>query len=267
MSAPLMFPNFDPVAVSIGPFALRWYALAYIAGLVIGWRMLRRQVRRDPEVAQPEQADDYLTWATVGVVLGGRLGYVMFYQPSVFLASPLSIVEVWHGGMSFHGGVIGVGVATWLFCQQNRLNLLGFADRVAMVAPVGLGLGRVANFINGELWGRAAPDWLPWRMIFPGSGDLVARHPSQLYEAFMEGVVLFLVLRVAGGHESVRRRFGTLTGLFLIGYATARTIGEFFRQPDPFLNFLWGGATMGQLLSAPMGLAGLLLIWIASRRA
>jgi len=266
MSAPLQFPNFNPVIVSLGPFALRWYAVAYIAGLVIGWRMLRRLVTKTPAVATPLQADDFLTWATLGVVIGGRLGYVLFYQPAAFFSSPLTILQVWHGGMSFHGGMLGVASAIVLFCRLNKINILGFADRMAMVAPVGLGLGRVANFINGELWGRPAPDWLPWRMIFPGSGDGVPRHPSQLYQALMEGLILFVVMQIFGRQQSIRQRFGMLTGIFLLGYGTARIIGEFFRQPDPFLGFLWAGATMGQLLSAPMAMAGIVLISLAVRR-
>jgi len=267
MSAPLQFPNFDPVIFHVGPyFALRWYAVAYIVSLVAGWRMLRRFVARSPAVATALQADDFLTWATLGVVLGGRLGYVLFYQPATFLAAPLTIFQVWHGGMSFHGGMLGVAVAIVLFCRLNKINLLGFADRVAMVAPLGLGLGRIANFINGELWGRPAPDWLPWRMIFPGSQDGVPRHPSEIYQAIMEGLILFIVVQVAGARESVRARFGLITGIFLVGYAVARIIGEFFRQPDAFLGFLWAGATMGQLLSVPMAIAGLALIVLARRQ-
>jgi phosphatidylglycerol:prolipoprotein diacylglycerol transferase len=166
----LLFPAFDPVIVQIGPFGIRWYALAYIVGLVLGWRLMRRLVQWSPVVATAEQVDDFLTWATLGVVLGGRLGYVLFYQPSVYFAHPLQIFEVWHGGMSFHGGAIGVAVAITLFCRRNGIRLLEFADRVAVCAPIGLGLGRIANFINGELWGRPAPDWLPWAMIFPTVG-------------------------------------------------------------------------------------------------
>ncbi len=260
MSAPLLFPEFNPAIFTIGPFALRWYALAYITGLVVGWRMARRLVLKTPVVATALQVDDFLTWATLGVILGGRLGYVLFYQPSIYFHAPLSIFEVWHGGMSFHGGMLGVAIALWWFCRLNKIPLLGFADRIAMVAPVGLGLGRVANFINGELWGRAAPDWLPWRMIFPGGGD-VARHPSEIYQALMEGLILFIVMQVLGRREALRERMGFLTGVFLVGYAIARIIGEFFRQPDPFLGFLWEGATMGQLLSVPMLVFGAVLIW------
>ena len=258
----LLFPQFDPVLLRIGPLAIRWYALAYIAGLLIGTWLVRKLVQRRPAVALPDQVSDFLTWATLGVVLGGRLGYVLFYQPSRFLARPWEIFEVWGGGMSFHGGMLGVTVAIVLFCRRQRIPVLGFADRIAVAAPIGLFLGRVANFINGELWGREAPDWLPWAMIFPTGGD-VPRHPSQLYQALMEGLLLFVAMLALARSERIRERYGALTGLFLCGYAVARTVGELFRQPDPFLGFLFAGATMGQLLSLPMFLAGLVLIFRA----
>jgi phosphatidylglycerol:prolipoprotein diacylglycerol transferase len=260
--AVLLFPDFDPVALQIGPLAIRWYALAYIAGILLSWRLLRRLVVRAPPVATTLQVDDFVSWATLGVVVGGRLGYCLFYQPSVYLADPVSILKVWTGGMSFHGGMLGVAIAVVWFCRHHRISVLGFADRLAVCAPIGLGLGRVANFINGELWGRPAPNWLPWAMIFPRAG-LVPRHPSQIYQALMEGLLLFLLLFLLSRREAIRARFGTLTGIFLIGYAVARIIGETFREPDAFLGFLWFGATMGQLLSIPMLLAGL---WLVLRR-
>jgi phosphatidylglycerol:prolipoprotein diacylglycerol transferase len=263
----LLFPQFDPVIIQVGPLAIRWYALAYITSLVLGWRLVRRFALLAPLVATPLQVDDFLTWATLGVVLGGRLGYVLFYQPVVYFTHPTLILAVWEGGMSFHGGMLGVAIAIIVFCRRNGIPLLGFADRIAIVAPIGLGLGRVANFINGELWGRPAPDWVPWAMKFPRAPDCpafpdlcVARHPSQLYEALMEGVVLFAVVFVLSRREGLRARFGLLTGIFLVGYAIARIIGEYFREPDAFLGFLAFGTTMGQLLSIPMLLAGLWLI-------
>jgi phosphatidylglycerol:prolipoprotein diacylglycerol transferase len=255
----LLFPQFDPVIVQIGPFGIRWYALAYIAGLVLGWRLARHLVRLPPAVATPVQVDDFLTWATLGVVLGGRLGYVLFYQPQFYLAHPAMILAVWEGGMSFHGGALGMTIAIVWFCRRNRIPLLGFADRVAVCVPIGLGLGRIANFINGELWGRPAPDWLPWAMIFPSVGP-EPRHPSQLYQALLEGLVLFVVMLALSRQEKLRARFGWLTGAFLVGYGFARIIGEFFRQPDIFLGYLLAGATMGQLLSIPMVIAGAWLI-------
>jgi len=255
----LLFPQFDPNIVQVGPFAIRWYALAYIAGLVIGWRLLRHLVRLTPPVATPVQADDFLTWATLGVVLGGRLGYVLFYQPGVYLAHPLMIFAVWEGGMSFHGGALGVTIAILWFCRRNAIPLLGFADRVTVCVPIGLGFGRVANFINGELPGRLAPDWLPWAMIFPAVGP-EPRHPSQIYEALLEGLVLFIVMFALSRRESIRARFGCLSGAFLVGYGLMRITGEFFRQPDPFLGFLAFDSTMGQLLCIPMLIAGAWLI-------
>jgi phosphatidylglycerol---prolipoprotein diacylglyceryl transferase len=260
----LLFPGFDPVLIQVGPLAIRWYALAYITALVVGWRLVRRLATRSPAVATPLQVDDFLTWATLGVVIGGRLGYVLFYQPGRFLAHPLEILQVWTGGMSFHGGMLGVAVAIAWYCRREHIPILGFADRISVVAPMGLGLGRIANFINGELWGREAPDWLPWAMIFPGGGP-VPRHPSQIYQALMEGLILFIITWTLSRRESVRARFGMLTGVFLAGYAIARSVGELFRQPDAFLGFLIAGATMGQLLSVPMLVAGIFLI-VWSRR-
>ena len=260
----VLFPQFDPVLIQVGPLAIRWYALAYITSLLIAWRLVRGLAARKPAVATTLQVDDFLTWATLGVVLGGRLGYVLFYQPSRFLAAPWQILEVWQGGMSFHGGMLGVAIAVIWYCRSQGIPVLGFADRIAVVAPLGLGLGRIANFINGELWGRPAPDWLPWAMIFPTGGP-VPRHPSQLYQALLEGAVLLTVMVLLGRRDKVRERFGLLTGVFLAGYAVARITGEFFRQPDAFLanqGFLFAGATMGQLLSIPMLLAG---IWLIAR--
>ncbi len=261
----LMFPQFDPVLLRVGPFAIHWYAIAYIASLLIGWRVVRRLVTLPPLVAKPEQVDDFLTWATLGVVLGGRLGYVFFYQPLNFLTHPWQIVEVWQGGMSFHGGMLGVGVAIYFYCRRQQIPILGFADRIATIAPLGLGLGRVANFINGELWGRPAPAWLPWAMIFPTGGP-IPRHPSQLYEALLEGVLLLTIMALFARRPGVRNRFGLLTGIFLIGYGMARITAECFREPDAFLGFFPFGTTMGQLLSIPMLFAGLGLVLYARRR-
>ena len=260
----LLFPQFDPVVVHLGPFGIRWYALAYIVGLVLGWRLLRVVVRKAPPVATSVQADDFLTWATLGVVLGGRLGYVLFYQPGQYLTDPAKIFAVWQGGMSFHGGALGVAISIVWFCRRNAIPLLGFADRVAVCVPIGLFFGRIANFINGELWGRRAPDWLPWAMIFPNGGP-DARHPSQIYEALLEGVVLFLVMLALSRRETLRARFGWLTGAFLVGYAIARGTCEFFREPDEFLRYInshFGGVTMGQLLCIPMLAVG---VWLMLR--
>jgi len=247
------------VLLHLGPISIRWYALAYIVGLVAGWRLMRRLVTWSPVAGSPLDVDDFLTWATLGVVLGGRLGYILFYQPSLYLSHPASILEVWHGGMSFHGGALGVILALLLFVWKRRLPLLLFGDRLCTVVPIGLGLGRIANFINGELWGRAAPVSLPWAMIFPDV-DRVPRHPSELYQALLEGLLLFCVMIAAARQARVRARPGMLCGLFLAGYAVARMIGEMFRQPDAFLGFLAFGVTMGQILSIPMLIVGLGLI-------
>ena len=255
----LPLPAIDPIIIQYGPIAIRWYALAYIGGLVLGWRIVRHLVLRPPVVTTALLVDDFLTWATLGVVLGGRLGYVLFYQPGRFLAAPLEIFAVWQGGMSFHGGMLGVTIALLWFCKRNSIPIFAFADRIAVVAPIGLGLGRLANFINGELWGREAPDWLPWAMIFPTGGP-VLRHPSQIYQALLEGLVLGLITFTLSRRDAILARPGTLAGVFLIGYGLARIIGEFFRQPDAFLGFLAGGITMGQILSVPMVLAGAWLI-------
>lgn len=260
----LLFPQFDPVLVHLGPLAIRWYALSYIVGIVLGVFILRRLVRLVPRVATVEQADDFLGWVTLGVLLGGRLGYVLFYQPDAYLAHPLTILQVWKGGMSFHGGALGVIVAMALFTRRYKINFLAFSDRVTVAVPVGLGLGRIANFINGELWGREAPDTLPWAMIFPNGGP-IPRHPSELYEALTEGLLLFLIMFAVSRKQSVRERPGFLAGLFLAGYACARSFCEFFREPDSFLGFLPGGVTMGQVLCIPMLLAGIALMVHARR--
>jgi len=258
------FPMIDPVLVEIGPFAIRWYALAYIAGILLGWRLARVLVQRPPKAATPEQVDEYITWVTLGIILGGRLGYVLFYRPGYYITAPWEALYLWHGGMSFHGGALGVIVATFLFARRNGLDWVAFADRVVCVVPIGLFLGRCANFINGELWGRVAPD-VPWAMVFPTGGP-EPRHPSQLYQAFLEGICLFALLMILARSERIRARPGVLSGAFLAGYGVARIIGEFFRQPDAHLGFLFAGATMGQLLSLPMVLVGAWLILRAKER-
>jgi phosphatidylglycerol---prolipoprotein diacylglyceryl transferase len=254
----LHFPDIDPVAIKIGPLAVRWYALAYITGIVIGWRYVRKIAASAPKIMTETQVDDLVVWCTLGIVLGGRLGYVLFYQPSAYLADPLQIVAVWRGGMSFHGGLVGVVTALLLFCWRNKLAFRMVGDAVCCAVPIGLFFGRLANFVNGELFGR--PTGLPWGMIFPHGGP-EPRHPSQLYEAFLEGVVLFTLLfflRRAG----LRNRPGFIAGAFLIGYGLARITVEFFREPDSFLGFLVLGMTMGQILSIPVILYG---AWLMSR--
>jgi phosphatidylglycerol:prolipoprotein diacylglycerol transferase len=287
----LPFPNISPelFSISIGglTFALRWYALAYIAGMMIGWRLVLHAIATPRLWASSapmtaEQVERLLTWVILGVILGGRLGFVLFYQPGYYLSHPLEVLMVWQGGMSFHGGFMGVVVASYLFFRSEKIPLLPAADLLALAAPPGLLLGRIANFINAELWGR--PTEMPWAVAFPGDAaqycpdvlGVCARHPSQLYEAGLEGLLLgaallWLVYRRNWLHQS-----GQVMGLFFAGYGAARFFVEFFRQPDaqfqspgnPLgLAFHAGGygLTMGQTLSLPMIIVGLVLIWWARR--
>lgn len=260
----LTFPAIDPVLVEIGPFAIRWYALAYIFGLFGGVWYARRLVMQPPALMKPSQLDDFFIWALVGIVLGGRLGYVLFYKPAYYFANPAEILMTWEGGMAFHGGLLGVIVAIILFARRSGVDKWYIADNVGCAVPIGLFLGRLANFINGELYGRTAPD-VPWAMAFPGGG-LLPRHPSQLYEAFLEGLVLFIVLHLLWRNEAVRSRPGVLTGCFCAGYGLARFIVEFFREPDRHLGFIASSVTMGQILSVPMILFGAWVIWRAYQR-
>lgn len=255
------FPAIDPVAISLGPFAIRWYALAYIVGLLIGWRYCLALAGRPPHLVARQDVDDFLVWATLGVVLGGRIGYVLFYKPGYYIYHPIEALYVWHGGMSFHGGALGVTIAIILFTRARQISLFAFSDIITEAIPIGLFFGRIANFINGELYGR--PTNVAWAMIFPNGGP-VPRHPSQLYEAVCEGVLLFLLL-FAAERLYARQRPGIVTGLFLAGYAVARMSGELFREPDAQLGFLIFGTTMGQLLSVPLLIAGILIIVWAVR--
>lgn len=260
----LPFPAIDPVLIELGPFAIRWYALAYIAGILLGWRYMRRLVANDRlwgATPRPQQIDidDFVIWATLGIILGGRIGYVLFYSLEFYLLHPEEILAVWSGGMSFHGGFLGVVVAMVIFARRRGLSVLTFFDLSGAAAPIGLFFGRIANFINGELWGR--PTDVPWAMVFPTGGD-EPRHPSQLYEAALEGVVLFLLVRLATHRYGSLKRPGLTAGLFAAGYGLARFTVEFFRMPDAHIGFLAGGLTMGMLLSLPMILAGLgLALW------
>ena len=263
MTFAIPFPSIDPILIQVGPLAIRWYALAYILGLLGAWRYVRALARKQPAAAGDRDVDDFLVWATIGVVIGGRLGYVLFYKPGYFLDYPLAVFQVWQGGMSFHGGFLGVVVAGMLFLRRRGIPMLPFGDLLACAAPIGLFLGRLANFVNGELFGRVSD--APWAVVFPRGGPM-ARHPSQLYEAALEGIVLFVLLNLLWRCEPVRRRSGTLIGVFVLGYAVARSVVELFRQPDTHLGFLLGGTTMGQWLSVPMALAGLALIVYAKPR-
>ncbi|PWS36921.1 prolipoprotein diacylglyceryl transferase [Falsiroseomonas bella] len=259
----IAFPAIDPVALEIGPFQLRWYALAYIGGIVLGWWLARRLCALPPAAATREEVDDAVTWITLGIILGGRLGYVLFYRPGYYITAPWEALYVWHGGMSFHGGMLGVVIALLWFTRRRGLDPFLLADRVVTVVPIGLFLGRLANFANGELWGRVSD--VPWAMVFPHGGP-EPRHPSQLYQAFLEGICLFTLLMVLVRIPAIRARPGLLSGVFLVGYGVARLVGEIFRQPDAHLGFLFAGITMGQLLSLPMIAAGAWLILRARSR-
>ncbi len=253
----LTYPVIDPVIVHIGPLAIRWYGMMYLLGFVGGWLVIRHLARLRSLPLVTEELSDLLFYCVFGVILGGRLGYVLFYNAAYYMHHPLEVFAVWEGGMSFHGGLLGVVVATVIYCRRKRIEILPAGDILVTASTIGLGLGRVGNFINAELWGRVTD--VPWGMVFPGAG-LEPRHPSQLYEALLEGPVLFTVLwvlhrrRAAGGVPFFV--FFLLYGLFRFGV-------EFFRQPDAHLGFLWGGATMGQLLCLPMiifGLGGLVVL-------
>ncbi|MFP7569824.1 prolipoprotein diacylglyceryl transferase [Marivita sp. S2033] len=293
MSSGLPFPDISPELFSISlfgiDFALRWYALAYIAGILIGWRIAVAAVRRaalwpdSTPPMRPEQVEELLTWVILGIILGGRLGFVLFYQPAYYLANPAEILAVWQGGMSFHGGLIGVIVAALVYCLRANIPLRPAADMMALATPPGLLLGRIANFINAELWGR--PTDLPWGVIFPGPaaqscgqavGELCARHPSQLYEAALEGLLLGSVLLWLAFRRGALKAPGKIVGLFIAGYGLARFLVEFVRQPDAQfvgsenpLGLAWDvggyGLTMGQLLSLPMIAIGAYL-WATARR-
>ncbi|WP_205618029.1 prolipoprotein diacylglyceryl transferase [Thalassospira permensis] len=254
MMLSLAFPAIDPIAISIGPIAIRWYALAYIAGLLLGWRYVVYYCTKTPNIMSKRDIDDLLFWATLGVILGGRTGYILFYNLEYYMANPANILKVWQGGMAFHGGFMGVIVAIILFARKRGISILAVLDAAAVATPIGLFFGRIANFINGELFGRVTDS--PLGMVFPNGGP-EPRHPSQLYEAALEGLILFIVLFVLSRSAYVRHRPGILGGTFVAGYGISRIIVEFFRQPDAQLGFLTFGATMGQLLSIPMVLAGI----------
>ena len=266
------FPVFDPVAIQIGWFAIRWYALAYIAGIVLGWIYARWLAKNErlwggPAPISLLQLDDFILWVTIGIIVGGRTGYVLFYNLPFFVDHPLEIFELWKGGMSFHGGFMGCVIAVMWFARRNGISILSLGDITTAVGPIGLFLGRIANFINSELWGRAADPSLPWAMVFPNDQLHLPRHPSQLYEAGLEGVLLFTILAIMIRLGALKRP-GLILGSFITLYGLARITGEFFREPDKQLGFLWGQLTMGMLLSVPMVIIGALLIaWVLRREA
>jgi len=272
----LPFPQIDPVAFAIGPVEIKWYGLSYMAGLILGWLYIRNLVAQQrlwPHGVQPflpAKADDLLIYMTIGVITGGRLGFVFFYEPGFFISNPWAIIAVWEGGMAFHGALLGCGLAIWVFSVRNRNNTLSAMDACAAAVPIGLFFGRLANFINGELWGR--PTDMPWGMVFPaaqryhGDSEPVFRHPSQLYEAALEGLALFLLLRLLTHRHGALQSPGLVTGMFLFGYGVARSFCELFRQFDPEHAFSNYGFTPGIVYSIPMILLGLWFIREAQTR-
>lgn len=267
----LPFPDIDPVALSLGPISIKWYGLAYLTGLLIGWAYIRALVRRQSLWApgkapiEVETVDDLLLYMTFGVILGGRLGYVFLYEPTTYLAAPLEILKVWHGGMSFHGALVGCGVAAWAFARAHSTSALTTTDLATAAVPIGLIFGRLANFINGELFGRVTD--VPWAMVFPSAAAIYPaiepqpRHPSQLYEAALEGLVLFLVLRLMTHRFGALGSPGRITGAFLVGYGVARSLCEVFREP----HFVVGPISAGQLYSLPMIALGLFFLWLSRK--
>ncbi len=266
----LPFPAIDPVIIEFGPFALRWYALAYIVGIVLAWRYMRSLVLNErlwggQTRPTPLEIDDFVLWGTLGIILGGRLGYVLVYNPAYYLAHPGEALAVWSGGMSFHGGFTGTVIAMIVFAWKRGVPLWTLFDLAGCAAPIGLFFGRIANFINSELWGRPAD--VPWAVVFPNGGS-DPRHPSQLYEAALEGVVLFLVLRLLSHRFALLQKRGFLAGAFAFGYGVLRSVGEFYRVPDAQIGYLSGFLTMGITLSLPMIAAGLAaMIWSATRKS
>lgn len=265
----LNFPDIDPVALAFGPLEIRWYSLAYLAGFLLGWRyalyIAGLSAGRDSsqKLIQKTDLDDFLPWAVLGVILGGRLGYVLFYQSELYLSAPWEVLKIWNGGMSFHGGALGVIVSMVLFAWKRGLPVLRLTDIICAVVPVGLFFGRLANFVNGELFGRATDK--PWGVLFPYGGDF-PRHPSQLYEAALEGVLLAIILAFLLHRREIRERPGLISAIFLLGYAASRMTVEFFREPDPQIGFILGVFTMGQVLCLPMIVGAAILILYALRK-
>ena len=256
------FPNISPIIFSVGPVAIRWYSMAYLVGIILGWVLINRNVKKNNLGLSKENIEDFMFYLTLGIVIGGRLGYVLFYGGNSFWQNPLQVFEVWKGGMSFHGGVLGVIAATWYFARKINYKFLALTDLIVLYAPIGICLGRLANFINDELWGRITD--VPWAVKFP-NGGYWPRHPSQLYEAFFEGVVMFTILNFLWRYQWVRERHGFVSSLFVIFYGIFRISMEQFREPDAQLGFYFGHVTMGQMLSVPLIILGSTVIYFLIR--
>ncbi|MBN9343299.1 MAG: prolipoprotein diacylglyceryl transferase [Caedibacter sp. 38-128] len=261
----ITYPEINPIALQLGPLAIHWYGLAYVAGILLGWRYAIWLIRKQPLKITPQNLTDFISFATIGIVLGGRLGHALFYAPGYYLYKPWEILFLWQPGMAFHGGLLGfLGASLW-FCRRRHISFLELMDLAACAAPIGIFFGRIANFINGELWGRATGS--DWGMIFPHA-DALPRHPSQLYEAASEGLLLFLALFLAARFSPWRQKYqGLLSGFFLIGYAIARIVIECFREPDQHIGYLLWGTTLGQWLTLPLLFAGLGLVLFARQKA
>ncbi|WP_040256774.1 prolipoprotein diacylglyceryl transferase [Rickettsia hoogstraalii] len=253
----MTFPNINPIIFSIGPLAVSWYSLSYVVGILLGWFYANKIIEKFKPQITKKNLEDFITYAVIGIIVGGRLGFVLLYNPSRYFSHPIDILKTYEGGMSFHGGALGVIIAAYLFCRKYKVNFLSLTDIIAPVVPIGLFLGRIANFINGELYGRITNS--SFGMIFPNS-DLQPRHPSQLYEAFFEGLVLFCILAYATFRHKTLKKCGLNSGIFLIFYALFRITIEIFREPDIQIGFILDSLTMGQILSVPMLLLGSYLI-------
>ena len=259
----LNFPDIDPVIISFGPLAVTWYSLSYVVGIMLGWFYAVKLIKTGNSSISKKNVDDFISWAIIGVIVGGRLGYVFFYDPVKFLANPIDILKTYEGGMSFHGGIIGYIIAALLFSKFYKIIFLNLMDLSSASVPIALFLGRIANFINAECYGRVTD--VPWAVVFPNS-DYLPRHPSQLYEALLEGLLLFCILSFAALKFKALNKKGILSGIFLIGYSIFRIIIEFFREPDLHIGFLAGGFTMGQLLCLPMLGVGVVVIFYSCRQ-
>lgn len=258
----MLAPNINPIAIEIGPLAIHWYGLMYLLGFFLAWLLGRIRIKSGTTEFNLKDLEDIIFYGVLGVVIGGRLGYVLFYKFTDYLANPLAIFQVWQGGMSFHGGLLGVIVAMLIFGRSRGFKFFQISDFIAPLIPLGLAAGRMGNFINGELWGR--PSGMPWAMIFPNAADGLTRHPSQIYEMATEGLILFLIVWI---FSSKPRPTGQVSGLFLIGYGCFRFLVEFTREPDDFLGLLAGNLTMGQILSIPMVIFGLIIFIVATNKS